>query len=331
MNTISVALCTYNGEKHIAEQIKSILSQTRPPEEIVLCDDASGDGTLEAARIALAPFKGRLLLHRNPGNLGFRANFQQALTLSSGDIICLADQDDVWEPEKIEALALALAEQPGKALAFHDAALTDDRLRPLAPSFWQAMSPPFRPGPLLAGDYSRLFYSNVVQGAACALRRELLTAALPIPECAYHDEWLALAALTQGGLLPLPRKLLRYRQGSNAIGAPAVTLREKLRHWTQGLGPSAAGHRRELQRRLAVLEEYQRRFGQQLPDEAAAQLKGELLWQQNRLRNLQKPLRTLLGLPGCLARLPLSPACREWAKDLLSSLYSAHLHGAQGA
>ena len=98
---ISVALCTCNGARFLSEQLVSLAEQTLRPIELVVCDDASDDGTwqlLEEFQRS-APFPVRL--YRNVRRLGIAQNFEQAMLLCEGDVIALCDQDDVWLPEKL--------------------------------------------------------------------------------------------------------------------------------------------------------------------------------------------------------------------------------------
>lgn len=92
--TISTAMCTYNGEKYLREQLESIARQTLLPNELVVCDDCSSDETVEIIQdfSRNAPFSVRLMINEN--NLGFAKNFEKAITLCSGEIIVLSDQDD---------------------------------------------------------------------------------------------------------------------------------------------------------------------------------------------------------------------------------------------
>src|SRR5687767_8613501 len=102
--SVSVALCSYNGAAYIAEQLRSIAEQTLLPEELVICDDGSSDSTVAIIRAfaSEAPFK--VLLFQNEQKLGVARNFQKALSLCTGDIIAMSDQDDVWMPIKLEKL-----------------------------------------------------------------------------------------------------------------------------------------------------------------------------------------------------------------------------------
>lgn len=104
--TVSVCMGIYNGENYIEEQLLSILKQTRVPDEVILCDDNSTDRTVELVEQFL---KERHLqeswkLYRNEENKGYPGNFYYAMSLCTGDIVFLADQDDIWQEEKIDKM-----------------------------------------------------------------------------------------------------------------------------------------------------------------------------------------------------------------------------------
>ena len=312
---ISLALCTYNGARHLKEQIDSILRQTRLPEEIIVCDDASSDGTTALLQEQLAPFHGRLVLRTNPQNIGFKANFIQALSLCTGDIICLSDQDDVWEEDKIACLAEALEKNPRAQLAFHDARLVDKDLQLLYPSFWAAMRPVFDPSGFRSGSYRRLFYANVVQGAACALRRELFEAAMPFPEEALHDEWLALAATAQGGLIPIEAPLLQYRQDNNTLGGLPTSLKEKISKWTGSIPRSAQTHYQRLQHQSAMLAAFRERYANALDAQNLKDLDQQAASYALRVSHIRQGLPALANAAHCQS-LP-----REYLKDILAAIF----------
>ena len=110
---ISIALTTYNGEKFIEEQLKSLLDQSVKPDEVVIFDDCSTDRTADIVR-AFIKTHGLTswALHVNAENMGFVPNFYQAIDRTSGDIIFLCDQDDVWHRDKIEIMAGMLESHP---------------------------------------------------------------------------------------------------------------------------------------------------------------------------------------------------------------------------
>ena len=86
-NKISVALCTYNGEIYLREQLESILEQTLPPDEIIICDDGSTDATIKILEEFRRKSFTSVKVYCNKENLGVSKNFEKAISLCSGDII----------------------------------------------------------------------------------------------------------------------------------------------------------------------------------------------------------------------------------------------------
>ena len=125
---ISIAMATYNGAAHIQQQLESFLSQTYPPDEVVVCDDCSTDETIEILESfrESAPFT--VAIHRNEKNLGYTKNFEKALQNCSGELIFLSDQDDVWFPNKVERVTDVFLAHPDKLLVIHDGELVDENL-----------------------------------------------------------------------------------------------------------------------------------------------------------------------------------------------------------
>lgn len=256
---ISVAMCTYNGERFLSEQLKSIFSQTCPPDEIIICDDCSKDHTVQLAHSLLSQWNGKWKIIQNEKNLGFRKNFEQVIQLCQGDIIFLSDQDDVWMPEKIGVMMRVFKNHANVILAFHDAEIVDRNLSQLASSFWNILD--FNPECFCRSDYRQLLGHNVVQGSACAFRKELVHCACPFPTEAIHDEWLALVALSMGDICPIGNRLLKYRQwGNNAIGGRQTTVIQKLKKYLFTMGKAADTHREYVLKKNALNKEWIRRY-----------------------------------------------------------------------
>ena len=114
---VSIALATYNGERFLREQLDSLYSQSRLPDEVVVCDDCSSDHTVSI----LEEYKNKygLAYYRNDVSLGVNANFFRAISLCSGDYICICDQDDMWMPHKVETLLneISLIDEADKPVA----------------------------------------------------------------------------------------------------------------------------------------------------------------------------------------------------------------------
>ena len=211
---LSVALCTYNGGRFLAEQLDSIGRQTRPPDELVVCDDASSDGsaTIVRAFAGRAPFPVRLEV--NESNLRSTRNFAKAIGLCAGDLIALADQDDVWLPHKLSTLEAAMAAAPDAGFAFSDADMVDERLAPLGYSLWEAVrfgrreQARFRNG----GAFEALLRRYRVTGATMAFRSSFRGLVLPIPPAWVHDAWIALLLASVAPCAAVAERLIRYRQ-----------------------------------------------------------------------------------------------------------------------
>lgn len=224
---VSVALCTYNGEKYLPEQLASFDRQTRPPDEVVVCDDRSTDGTVDLLRryAGGAAFPVRVCV--NETNLGSTKNFEKAIGLCDGDVIALSDQDDSWLPDKLARMEAAFASDPAVGLVTGDARLADADLRPTPLHLWAnipftaAMQDEFE-----AGGAARLMLRyNVVTGATTAFRADLRPLLLPVPDCWVHDGWIGLiaAAVSDGRLVRDP--VILYRQhGTQQIGMGKLTL-----------------------------------------------------------------------------------------------------------
>ena len=95
---ISIVMATYNGETYIREQINSILNQTISDFELIICDDCSKDSTVEIIKRYKDKDK-RITLVENEKNLGFKKNFEKAISYCKGDFIAFCDQDDIWTEE----------------------------------------------------------------------------------------------------------------------------------------------------------------------------------------------------------------------------------------
>ena len=220
---LSVALCTYNGARHLREQLESIAQQVRPPDELVVCDDRSSDSTAEIVESfsSEAPFVVRLYV--NEKSLGATQNFGQAIGLCEGDYVAVSDQDDIWLPDKLETTLDAMREaerQHGATtpvLVHTDLQVVDEERRPLASSFYKHQG--FRRSH--ANPLVELLIENYVTGCTVMVNRALREIALPIPARALmHDWWLALVAAAAGRIVSLPETTVLYRQhGRNAIGA----------------------------------------------------------------------------------------------------------------
>ena len=244
---ISIAICTYNGERYIQEQLKSIIRQTVLPNEIILCDDCSNDRTVEYAKEILEVSGIEYKIIINEVNIGFVKNFEKAINHTHGDIIFLSDQDDVWLENKIEKI-ISYFNDSSILLVHHNCILTDAKLQTELHSYWKCVN--INVAQFNEMVYDSLLISNCVQGSACAFRRVLFDMSAPFPERACHDEWMALVAMCKGRMYAVESPLMQYRQwGKNTIGAEAVGPVEKVLKYMFNLQAQLKRHVEELVRR----------------------------------------------------------------------------------
>ena len=223
--TFSVAMCTYNGVRYVHEQLDSIAYQTRPPDELVVCDDGSSDDTVRILEQFAASAKFPVRLKVNSRNLRSTKNFEQAISLCEGDLIALADQDDVWVPGKLDIMEREFARAPATGLVFSDAEVVDKDLRPLGVRLWKTIGFTDEARRRLRRDNALdlLLPGWTVTGATMAFRSCYRAIALNIPDDLpmIHDGWIAaiIAAVAEISFIEEP--LVLYRQHEKQqIGAP---------------------------------------------------------------------------------------------------------------
>ncbi len=228
---ISVAMATYNGEKYIQEQLLSICCQTRKPDQVVVSDDGSRDGTLDIVhRIALSEAAQGIefiVLTDNPRH-GYNGNFEWASKHCTGDIVFFCDQDDVWLPEKVEAVQNVFEKLPQATLVAHYASLVDKNGDPMEGTFndrlkkeeMTAVAPeiysvPWEP------YLERSVSTPLINGMVLAARKTMLNRQeFAFPKMSgSHDHWLCFCGLCENGFYFLDRTLTKYRlHGNNTCG-----------------------------------------------------------------------------------------------------------------
>lgn len=227
---ISVALCTYNGERYIREQIESILNQTLPVDEIVVCDDGSTDETLQIIEQVGKNVSTNIRIHQNEKNLGTCANFQKAVDLCRGSIIFLSDQDDVWCSNKVKTIVDYFEQNNEKQVVFSDGLLINSQNRLIEnKTLWSSIG--FTPlaQHLLENGYGpELFsYENRATGATMAFRRSFVNEKNFINLCngtILHDGALAMLGIASNTLGFIAQPLINYRiHPKQAVGIGEAT------------------------------------------------------------------------------------------------------------
>lgn len=190
---ISVCIPTYNGENYIREQLNSILLQLSEDDEIILSDDGSTDSTVKIIN-SYDDKRIKLFYHQiepNPYTEYFHTlytinrNIQNALYQAKGDIIFLADQDDIWKENKVNCLLEVLKNND---LVIGNCAIMYENNIIINSYFDEIISP--------SRNLFRTIYKSSFHGCCLAFNRNLLNKVLPIPTLPIgHDIWIGLTAI----------------------------------------------------------------------------------------------------------------------------------------
>ena len=211
---ISIAMATYNGAKYIREQIDSILFQTIRDFELVVCDDYSSDDKVSVLK-EYAQKDSRIHVYENEQNLGFKKNFENAISKSTGDYIALCDQDDIWLPDHLETLISEMRDDAqivcGKPIFVNE----NNEELPDKYDYFMMYHPP-----VSNEDTVRHIFlgRSTYQGASMLIRKSFFDKALPIPDGAYyHDSWFAILACFMEGFVFVDKPTMRYRRFSDSV------------------------------------------------------------------------------------------------------------------
>jgi glycosyltransferase involved in cell wall biosynthesis len=203
-------MATYNGADFVREQIASILPQLGPDDEIVAVDDASQDASVA---ILEGFHDSRIRIIRQAENRGVVRSFERAIREAAGEIIFLADQDDIWHADKVATMQRAFTSDPGVTLVLSNKELIDSSGHPLSRELYGN-------GRFLPGVLPNLI-KNRYQGSTMAFRRDILEAVLPLPDgIPMHDSWIGLVNAMIGRTVYLPEKLLFYRRHEGNVTIP---------------------------------------------------------------------------------------------------------------
>lgn len=228
---LSVALCTYNGERFLEEQLASIANQKLPVDEIIICDDGSKDNTLSIAQIFKEEHQSiHIEIYQNESNLGVLKNFEKAILKCHGDIIFCSDQDDIWMDNKTQEIVSGFDKKENVEMIFTDAILIDEYGN-LANDFTLFdnlhINPKVRSQWKKGLEIEILNIKNIVTGATMAFRRDLINHAIPFNTniSNLHDEQFAICAAKRNSIFMLDKPLIKYRLHKNNV----VGIREPIK------------------------------------------------------------------------------------------------------
>ncbi len=223
MPTVSVALCTYNGERFLQEQLDSIAMQTRLPDEVVVGDDGSTDRTMEILKEWSREVSFPVKIQINEKNLGYARNFQETILRCAGDIVFPSDQDDWWFPEKLEKMEKVFLENPETTFAACKTQYCNSRLEPYSDEESKRRN--------LTQPETAFAYGMVRTATGCsmAIRRDLLKNVFPIPESWAHDMWLCCVLPFYGPTFFLNEDLIKHRDHEESVTFQNINM-----PWTYG-------------------------------------------------------------------------------------------------
>jgi len=231
---VSIALCTYNGERFLQEQLESIAAQIVPPFELVVCDDASSDSTQKILNSFAETADFPVRLHFNTENLGYVKNFEEAISFCEGDIIALCDQDDKWRADKIEVLQKYFCD-PRVGMAFSNAAIIDESGKLTGQKLWDATHFDRRSREQFSrgNAYQELYLKNIVSGCTMAFRSKWWPLISPLPEDIpfIHDAWIAFMISLYSEVILINQPLIQHRvhsQQSTASGRNKTVVSAKV-------------------------------------------------------------------------------------------------------
>lgn len=224
---VMILMAAYNGEKYIAEQIESILSQTETDWKLVIQDDCSKDKTVEIIKKYVKKCPGKIfLVELKAPFCNAKSNFSAMLGFADTDYMMTCDQDDVWLPDKIKSTLEKMHElEEGfghcKPLLVHtDLKVVNEKLNMISDSMF------VRQNLNSSRDkFNNLLVQNIVTGCTMMVNSALLNLVYEVPEQAImHDWWLALIAAAFGHIGFINEPTVLYRQhDSNAVGSKNAT------------------------------------------------------------------------------------------------------------
>ncbi len=230
---ISVALCTYNGEAFLQQQIDSILNQTLKVGEIIVCDDGSTDTTISILQKYSKNNPNLFKICINKINLRSVKNFEKAIGLCTGEIIFLSDQDDVWVENKVEKYVEHFNENPTiDVLASNGFCIDENNNVHEKYAIWDV--PNFLTEQKVEFYYFKIisYLENIATGASFAFRKKITQKIVPFPilNGFHHDEWIAIVSSYNNSFEMLHEKYFYYRiHNSQQVGGVFFEKNKKIK------------------------------------------------------------------------------------------------------
>lgn len=218
MKKISIAMCIYNGEKYLKEQLDSIINQTYTNIELIIVDDCSFDKSREIVKEYKKKYD-FIKLFENDSNLGLVKNFEKSISLCTGEYIALSDQDDIWEYSKLEKL-INIIEKENLDLVYCDSLMINENAESLNKKLSENT-----PDYSLCDNLFLLFNNGIAGHSMLFKNRDLV---IPFPNnIDLHDLWITyiFSSSNKIGFLKLP--LVKYRIHNQNLTKIGTTKKKK--------------------------------------------------------------------------------------------------------
>jgi rhamnosyltransferase len=217
--SIAILLAVYNGEKYLAEQLDSLITQTNQDWTLYIRDDASNDGTLDIINDYCNRYLNFILLKDYLGNLGCRNNFFKLLEVINSEYYMFCDADDVWFPNKIEISLQRIKEleplYPNTPLLVHtDCSICDANMNLMVESYWKSEN--LNPDDVL--NFNELAICTCIGGSTMFFNKDVKITVLPLEQnLMLYDSWIALQVIRKGIISTIHTPTKKYRQHGNNI------------------------------------------------------------------------------------------------------------------
>lgn len=218
MEKINILMATYNGRLYLRKQLDSILNQTFKDFRLLISDDASTDSTLKILKEYEEKDK-RVEIYGHQENIGITANFEFLIGKVRSEYFMFADQDDVWEPDKIEKTFNKMQETDSD-MVYTNLEVTNSRLKTLAPSYWTLKG--FDNKIKKYNNFESLYLNNYVTGCTMLVKSKWINEFLPLPQSKYilYDYWISLIISQSGKMAYIAEPTIKYRQHKkNQVGS----------------------------------------------------------------------------------------------------------------
>ena len=234
---ISLVMATYNGEKYLYEQLDSIRCQTMPPDEVIICDDCSKDSTVNMIQKYIDKYQLKHWnVYENEKNKGYSKNFSDALKLAKGDIIFLADQDDIWMDDKVEK-CVAYMNEKNIDLVVTDKQIIDENDNVTCSSVRKHSNKNYDNWNTYDDITKYNIFVTYAVGMSIIMKASFAKKSLPFSKYTGHDKWVLACTSTEGkvGYLNLP--LVQYRRHGKNVSGVLVGIETKEDYINQRIMP----------------------------------------------------------------------------------------------